>query len=118
SGLGEERRKVRLPNALGQPGSERPLPEDRVNTVGQCPDLADTVAPGDADEYGLVIASGEELDLSATDEVRKGADDVRTVRLEPVEERTREVQGRLYLRMAVKRGHERGIGALGHLLEH
>ena len=38
--LSEQRWKVRLPDALGQPRAERPLPEDRVHAVGKariCP---------------------------------------------------------------------------------
>ena len=36
---------MRLPDALGQPGAEGPLAEDRVDAVGEGADLANAVAP-------------------------------------------------------------------------
>jgi len=108
---------VRLPHALGEPCAEGTLSKDRVHAVGERADLAYAVAARNADEHGLVVATRQELDLAAAHEVGEVADDVGAVRFEPVEEGAGEVKARLHLRMAVERGHERRVGALGHLLE-
>jgi hypothetical protein len=115
--LGQERRQMRLPDALGQPRPERALSEDRVDPIGKRPNLADPVAPWHSDQNGLVVPAGEKLDLASADEVSEVADDVRTVRFEPIEERAREVKAGLYLRMPIQGGDERGIRSLGHVLE-
>ena len=115
AGLSEERREVRFPHALGEPCAERPLPEDRIDPVGERADLPDAVAPRHAHEHRLVVAAREELDLTAPHEVGQVADDVGPVRLEPVEERSGEVEARFHFGMAIEGGHERRIRALGHL---
>ena len=115
--LGEQRGKMRFPHALGQPCAQRPLTEDRVNPIGQGTDLTDAVPARHTNEDGLVIAAGEELDLSASHQVGEISDHVGPVRLQPVQERTGEVKACLHLRVAVKRRHERRIRALGHLLK-
>src|SRR5919201_3211083 len=103
---------MRLPDPLGQPGPERALSEDRVNSVGKRRDLADAVAPRHPDQDRLVVTAGEELDLAPPDQVREVADHVGTVRFEPIEQRTREVEARLYLGMAVQRRDQGGIRPL------
>ena len=108
---------MRLPDALGQPRAERPLSEDRVDAVGKGANLGDAVAARDADEDRLVVAAGEELDLAPADEVGEVADDVWAVGLQPVEERSGEVETRLHFGVPIKGGHERGIRPLGHILE-
>jgi hypothetical protein len=118
SRLGEKRGEVRFPDAFGQPGAEGPLSEDRVNTIGKRPNLPDAVASRDADQNRLVIAAGEELDLTSSDEVREVADDVRTVGFKPVEEGSREVEAGLYFGVPIEGGHKGGIRPLGHILEH
>jgi len=115
--FGQEGRQVRLPHAFGQPGAEGPLTEDRVHTIGERADLPDAVAPRDADQDRLVVAAREELDLPAPNEVGEIADHVGTVRLEPIQERAGEVEAGLHFGMAIEGGHERRIGALGHLGE-
>jgi len=118
AGLGEQRRQVRLPDPFGQPGPERTPPEHPGHPVGERPDLPDRVAAGDADEDRLVVPAGEELDLPPLHQIGEVADDIRSVPLEPVEERPGEVEGRLYFGVPIERGHERRIGALGHVGEH
>jgi hypothetical protein len=88
-----------------------------VDPIGKRPDLAHSIAPRDTDENGLVVAAGKELDLAPFDEVGEVADDVRTIRFEPVEERSREVKTRLYFGVPIERGDEGGIRPLGHILE-
>ena len=106
-----------LPNPLGQPRTQGALSEDRVNPIGKRPNLSDAIAPRYPDQNRLVVAPGEKLDLSPSDEVREVADDVRPVRLKPVKERAREVKTRLYFGVPVEGGNERGIRPLGHILE-
>jgi hypothetical protein len=88
-----------------------------VNAIGKRPNLGDPVAAGDADEDRLVVAAGEKLDLAPPDEVRKVTDDVWAVGLQPIEERTGEVETGLYFGVPIERGNERGIRPLGHILE-
>jgi len=88
-----------------------------VDAIGQSADLSDAVPPRHTDEDRLVVAAREELDLSASHQVREVSDDVGAVSLEPIQERTGEVQARLHLWVAVKRRDERGIRSLGHLLK-
>jgi hypothetical protein len=109
---------MRLPHALREPRSEGTLSEDRMDPIGKSPDLAHAVAPRDADEDRLVIAAGEEFDLTTADQVGEVPDDVRSVRLEPIKKGTGEVKAGLHLGVPVKRGHERGVRPLGHILEH
>src|SRR5256885_15758504 len=109
---------MRLPDPFGQPRAQRPLSEDRMNSIGKRPNLSHAVAPGDADQDRLVIAPGKKLDLAPSDEVGEVADDVRSVGLKPVKERAGEVKTGLYFGMPVKGGNERGIRPLGHVLEH
>ena len=116
--LGEQRREVRLPHALGQPGAQRALSEDRVNTVGKRPNLTDAVAPRHSNQNGLVVATGKELDLAPADEVRDVPDHIRAVGFQPVEERPGEVETGLYFGVPIETGHKRGIRPLGHILEH
>ena len=118
AGLREERRQMRLPDALGEPRAERTLAEDGVHAIAERADLPDAVASRDADEDGLVVAPREELDLPAADEVREVADDIGSVRLEPIQQGAGEVEARFDLRMPVQGGNERGIRPLGHLLKH
>ena len=101
AGFSEQRRKMRLPHALGQPRAEGPLPEDRVHAVGERADLTDAVAARHTDEHRLVVATGEELDLTAPHEVGKVADDVGPIGLEPVQERSGEMEARLHFGMAI-----------------
>ena len=108
---------MRFPDPLGEPSAEGPLPEDRVNPIRKRPDLPDAIAPRDADEDRLVVTPGKELDLTPTNEIGEVANDVRTVRFEPVEQRTGEVEAGFYLGVAIQGGHERGIRPLGHILE-
>ncbi len=101
AGLSEERWKVWLPHALGQPGAKRPLTEDRVDPVGERPDLAHAIPARHADEDRLVVTAGKELDLAAPDQVGEVADDVGPVGLEPVQEGSGEVEARLHFGMAI-----------------
>jgi len=117
SRFSEKRRQMRLPDALGEPRPERALSEDRVYSIGKRTNLSHPVAPRHADQDGLVIAPGEKLDLTPSDEVGEVTDDVRSVGLKPVEEGAGEVKTRLYFGMPVKGGNERGIRPLGHILE-
>jgi hypothetical protein len=89
-----------------------------VDTVGKRPNLADAVAPRDSNENRLVIAAGEELDLTPTDEVGDVTNDVWTVGLQPVEQRPGEVETGLYFGVSIESGDERGVRPLGHILEH
>jgi hypothetical protein len=88
-----------------------------VNPIGKRPDLPDPVTPRNTDQDRLVVAAGEKLDLAPADEVGEVADDIGTVGLKPIEERTGEVETCLYLGMTVKTGNQRGIRPLGHILE-
>jgi hypothetical protein len=118
AGFRQDRREVRLPHALGQPGPERPATEDRGDPVGERTDLTDRVTARYADKDRLVVAARQELDLTALDEVGKVADHVGPVRLEPIEEWAGEVEGRFDFGVPIERGHERRIRALGHVREH
>ena len=106
---------MRLPHALGEPCAERTLTEDRVHAVAQRSDLRDRVTTRDADKDRLVVTAGEKLDLTAPHEVREVANDVGTVPLEPVEQRSGEMQARLHLGVSVKGGNQRRVGALCYL---
>jgi hypothetical protein len=117
AGLGHDRWDVRLPHALREPCAERPLAEHGVHAIGERADLPDGIAARDADEDRLVVATREELDLTAANEVREITDDIRTVPLEPVEERTGEVEGRFYFGVPVESGHERCVCTLCHFGE-
>ncbi len=92
------------------------MAEHADDPLGERPDLGDGVPPRHTDEDRLVVASGQELDLAALEEVTEVADDVRTVALEPVEERSGEVHGRFHFGVPIESGHERRVRALGHFL--
>ena len=83
-----------------------------MHAIGERADLADRIAARDADEDRLVVATGEQLDLAAADEVGKITDDVWPVALEPVEQRPREVQGCFYFGVPVESSHKRCIRTL------
>jgi hypothetical protein len=93
------------------------LAKHGVNAIGERADLADGVASWDANEDRLVVAAGEELDLTAADEVGEITNDIWPVALEPVEQRAREVEGRLYFGVPVESGHERCVRTLCHFGE-
>jgi hypothetical protein len=117
AGFSEDRWKVRLPHPLGQPCAQRALSEDRVNPIGKRPNLGDAVAPRHTDQNRLVIAPGEELYLTPSDQVGEVPDDVWAVGFQPIEERPREVKAGLYFGVPIEGGHEGGVRPLGHILE-
>src|SRR5438093_1225233 len=117
AGLGQDRRDLRLPHALREPRSKRPRAERGREPIRERADLRDRVAARDADEDRFVVAAGKELDLPAALEIGDVAEDVGAVRLEPIEERAREVEGRAHARVPVERSDERRVGLLGHVFE-
>ena len=72
-----------------------------VQSVGERADLAHTVPARHPHEHGLVVAARQELDLASPDEVGEITDDVGPIGLEPVQERTGEVEARLHFGMAI-----------------
>src|SRR5207247_10728133 len=114
SRLSEKRRQMRLPDALGEPRPERALSEDRVYSIGKRTNLSHPVAPRDSHQDWLVIAPGEKLDLTPSDEVGEVAYDVRSVGLKPVKERAGEVKTRLYFGVPVKGGIARATRPRAH----
>ena len=68
--LRQERRHVRLPHALGQPGTQRAVAEDLNDAVRQGADLPHGVAARDPDQDRLEVAPCQELDLAAAQQVQ------------------------------------------------
>src|SRR5262249_52641778 len=80
--------KLRLPNALGQPGPIRRLAEKPGEIIRQTRDLLLLVLRWNGDQNGLVKSSADHFHLATVDQLSDKRKIVRTIPLNPLEQRT------------------------------
>ncbi len=112
AGLREDPRQIGIPDALGQPHALRPCPEVPLAEHGHHLELTDRVMIGEHREDGLVEAAAQDLDLSPLDQRAEALEVRGPVLLDPLEQRTREVQADLHRLEPLDQIRDRPIAAL------
>ena len=118
AGRHEGGRQVGLPDALREPGAQRPPPRDALQRGRHARQLVDAVLLRERRQDRLVEAAAKELHLVTGHERAEPGEELGPLRGEPLQERAGVVERQPDTRVALERLEHRAVRALVDLREH
>ena len=118
SGGGKGGGELRLPNALGDPGTGRATAKMVFEIGSEARDLFALVLGRDGDKDGFVKPATDQLDLACADESFQTGEIFRTILFDPGEQRAGIVEAHVDAGMFFEQFDEREIRVLVGLFEH
>ena len=91
AGVGEIGGELGLPHALGQPETGGADAETRLERIAHPVDLLDAIVARQRDQHRLVVAGEQQLDFAGRDQLADQIEIAAVARLQPLEQRTRDV---------------------------